>query len=65
MIKVIAVGLTLLLGGCAPLLFGAAAGLALSRHEIHRNWCIQYYGNPSCFKNGHPTAYTYRMPAGL
>lgn len=54
--------LLLLSSGCAPLVVGVAAGLAISEHERHRDWCMQYYGNPHCYKDGWPTAYTYMMP---
>lgn len=37
------------LGGCAPLIIGTAAGLALAHHENHRNFCIYHYGNPDCW----------------
>jgi hypothetical protein len=57
--------LALSMTSCAPLVIGTAAGLFVARHENHRNWCIQYYGNPHCFKHGHPTAYTYHMPEGF
>ncbi len=44
--KVIVLLALLLLGGCAPILVGAAAGLVVSHHE--RYWCDRHYGNPHC-----------------
>lgn len=43
---VILVLLSFSLGGCALFIAGAA-GVGW---EAHRNWCIQHYGNPNCYR---------------